>query len=140
MHWDKHLQNKYFILFVYKFLGNFIISMYKNGIKYLYVSILIRYCNLICASAWVLFSLIYMLIWYVNRAFSIYVLNNFGRFKICMSLRVCGLNQKASAMKNMEVFRLGGKAVATVRFLATGSHLLSYCYILSLFIFLVLLL
>ena len=50
---------------------------------------------------------------------------NFGRFKICIFMKVCGLSQKASAMKGMEMFQLGGKAVVTVMFLATGSHHLS---------------
>lgn len=40
-------------------------------------------------------------------------------------MKVCGLSQKASAMKGMEMFQLGGKAVVTVMFLATGSHHLS---------------
>lgn len=38
-------------------------------------------------------------------------------------MKVYGPSQKASAMKGMEVFQLGGKADATRMFLATGSHL-----------------
>lgn len=37
-------------------------------------------------------------------------------------MKVCGPSQKASAMKAMEVFQLGGKAGATRTFLATGPH------------------
>lgn len=36
-------------------------------------------------------------------------------------MKVCGRSRKASAMKGMEVFQLGGKAVAPRMFLATGS-------------------
>lgn len=50
-------------------------------------------------------------------------------------MKVCGLSQKALAMKGMEMFRLGGKAVATVMFLATGSHHQSYYYKLNLNLF-----
>lgn len=38
-------------------------------------------------------------------------------------MKVCGPSQKASAMKGMELFQLGGKADATRMFLVTGSHL-----------------
>lgn len=42
---------------------------------------------------------------------------------VCMLMKVCGLSQKASAMKGMELFQLGGKVDATRMFLATGSKL-----------------
>lgn len=47
--------------------------------------------------------------------------DGFDRCKICILMKVCGPSQKASAMKGMEMFLLGGKAVATRMFLATGS-------------------